>query len=112
MNNELKTEENINKIKYPKITNDNNNLSKFKKLEEKIKNEDSTKRMINTLLNKQSNPELKEILSNLQITIGKFPKNEERKDNNYLSTLPANSFSPFDTFKFENNNYKNKKLRI
>jgi hypothetical protein len=110
MNNELKTDENTNKIKYPKIIKDNNNLSKFKKLEEKIKNENSTKRMINTLLNKQKSPELKEILSNLQITMGKFPKNEERKDNNYLSTLPANYLSPFDTFKFEDNNYKNKKL--
>ena len=110
INNEINEEENTNKIKYPKIIKDNNNLSKFKKLEEKIKNENSTKRMINTLLNKQKSPELKEILSNLQITMGKFPKNEERKDNNYLSTLPANYLSPFDTFKFEENNYKNKKL--
>ena len=90
-------------IKYPSNNNINNNLSKFKKLEDKIKNENSTKRMINSLLNQQSNPELKEILTGLQITINKFSNNEGRKDNNRLSTLPANYLCPFNTFVFDNN---------
>ena len=108
--NGINTENDTTKIKYPKVIKENNNLSKFKTLEEKIKNENSTKRMIKTLLNKQNNPELKEILSNLQTTIDKFSKNEERKENNHLSTLPANYFSPFEMFNFESNNYNNKKL--
>ena len=112
----LKKEKNItnkfNKIKYPKNINENNNLSKFKTLEATIQNENSSKRMINILLNKEKDPELKEILSNLQITMNKFPKNEEKKENNYLSTLPANSFSPFETFNFDNSKYNNKSLNF
>lgn len=110
-NNYIKNEENINTIKYPTISKNNNNLSKFKTLEDKIKNENSTKRKINSLLNKQSNPELKEILSNLKITMDKFNKNEE-KEGKYLSTLPANYLSPFDTFQFENNDYNYKKFNF
>ena len=111
----LKKEENItnkfNKIKYPKNINENNNLSKFKTLEATIQNENSSKRMINILLNKEKDPELKEILSNLQITMNNFPKNEEKKENNYLSTLPANNLSPFETFNFDNGKY-NKRLNL
>ena len=110
-----KKEENIinkfNKIKYPKNINENNNLSKFKTLEATIQNENSSKRMINILLNKEKDPELKEILSNLQITMNNFPKNEEKKENNYLSTLPANNLSPFETFNFDNGKY-NKRLNL
>ena len=110
-----KKEENIinkfNKIKYPKNINENNNLSKFKTLEATIQNENSSKRMINILLNKEKDPELKEILSNLQITMNNFPKNEEKKENNYLSTLPANNLSPFETFNFDNGKH-NKRLNL
>ena len=111
-----KKEENIinkfNKIKYPKNINENNNLSKFKTLEATIQNENSSKRMINILLNKEKDPELKEILSNLQITMNNFPKNEEKKENNYLSTLPANYLSPFETFYLDDSKYSNKILNL
>ena len=106
------TDENINKISYPKIFKENNNLSKFKTLEATIKNENSSKRNINILLNKENAPELKEILSNLQLTINKFPKNEEKKENNYLSTLPANYLSPFETFYLDDSKYSNKILNL
>ena len=102
----------IAKIKYPLIKNCNTNLSKFKTLEETIKTENSNKRMITNLLNKQKNPELKEILSNLQNTINKFSKYEETKEYNYLSTLPANNLSPFEAFKFENKNLNNNNLNF
>ena len=103
---------NENQINYATINNiNNNNLSKFKTLEKKIINKSSTKRKIKNLINKQNNPELKEILSNLEIIMNKFPKNEERKEN-YLSTLPANNFSPIDTFIFEDINYNHKKLNL
>ena len=113
----IKTNDEINndipKIKYPLIKNFNTNLSKFKTLEETIKTENSNKRMITTLLNKQKNPELKEILSNLQNTINKFSKYEETKEFNHLSTLPANNLSPFDVFKFDNNHFnKNNNLNF
>ena len=106
------TDENINKISYPKIFKENNNLSKFKTLEATIKNENSSKRNINILSNKENAPELKEILSNLQLTINKFPKNEEKKENNYLSTLPANYLSPFETFYLDDSKYSNKILNL
>ena len=107
----IKNNGDVYKVKFPRINIINTNLSKFITLEEKIRNENSTKRKINNLLNKQNNPELKEILSNLQTTMNKFPKNEENK-NNYLSTLPANYFSPFDTLQIEKNNYNSKNLNL
>ena len=112
INDSIITNDNINKIQYSIYDKNNTNLTKFKILEEKIKNEISTKRMINNLLNEQKNPEFKEILSNLKNTMNKFPKYEERKDNNYLSTLPANYLSEFDTFSLDNNKYTNKKINL
>ena len=112
INDSIITNENINKIQYPIYDKNNTNLPKFKILQEKIKNENSTKRMINNLLNEQINPEFKEILSNLKRTMNKFPKYEERKDNNYLSTLPANYLSEFDTFSLDNNKYTSKKINL
>ena len=106
------TNDNIPKIIYPKFDKNNTNLPKFKTLEEKIKNENSTKRMINNLLHEQKNPEFKEILYNLKNTMNKFPKYEERKDNNYLSTLPANYLSEFDSFSLDNNKYNSKKINL
>ena len=111
--NEINENDTTTKIEYPIITNTNSNLTKFKTLEEKIKNENSSKRMINNLLNKKINPEFKEILSNLKTAMNKFPKYEERKDNNnYLSTLPANYLSPFDTFNYEKNNKRISNLKL
>ena len=85
-------------VKYPEGSCDNKNLSKIKNLEEKLKNETITKRMINTLLKEQDNPELINILSELQMTIKKLPKNENMKENNNVSTLPANYLFPFDMY--------------
>ena len=112
INDSIITNDNISKIQYLIYDKNNTNLQKFKILEEKIKNENSTKRMINNLLNEQKNPEFKEILSNLKNTMNKFPKYEERKDNNYLSTLPANYLSEFDTFSLDNNKYTTKKIYL
>ena len=112
INDSIITNDNISKIQYLIYDKNNTNLPKFKILEEKIKNENSTKRMINNLLNEQKNPEFKEILSNLKNTMNKFPKYEERKDNNYLSTLPANYLSEFDTFSLDNNKYTTKKINL
>ena len=112
INDSIITNDNISKIQYLIYDKNNTNLQKFKILEEKIKNENSTKRMINNLLNEQKNPEFKEILSNLKNTMNKFPKYEERKDNNYLSTLPANYLSEFDTFSLDNNKYTSKKINF
>ena len=112
INDSIITNDNISKIQYLIYDKNNTNLPKFKILEEKIKNENSTKRMINNLLNEQKNPEFKEILSNLKNTMNKFPKYEERKDNNYLSTLPANYLSEFDTFSLDNNKYTSKKINL
>ena len=106
------TNENITKIHYPIFERNNTNLTKFKTLGEKIKNENSTKRRINNLLNEQKNPEFKEILSNLKNAMNKFPKYEERKDNNYLSTLPANYLSEFDVISLDNNKYTSKKINL
>ena len=106
------TNENITKIQYPIFERNNTNLTKFKTLGEKIKNENSTKRRINNLLNEQKNPEFKEILSNLKNAMNKFPKYEERKDNNYLSTLPANYLSEFDAISLDNNKYTSKKINL
>ena len=90
-------------VKYPEGSCDNKNLSKIKNLEEKLKNETITKRMINTLLKEQDNPELINILSELQMTIKKLPKNENMKENNNVSTLPANYLFPFQTFQITKN---------
>ena len=88
-------------VKYPSNLTNNKNLSKIKLLEENLKNENSTKRMINLLLSQQDNPELKNILSELQMTIKKLPRNEDSKENYSISTLPANYLFPFDMFNFE-----------
>ena len=85
-------------VKYPDGGCDNKNLPKIKNLEEKLKNENITKRMINTLLKEQDNPELINILSELEMTIKKLPKNENNKENNNASTLPANYIFPFDMY--------------
>ena len=85
-------------VKYPEGGCDNKNLSKIKILEEKLKNESITKTMINNLLKDQDNPELINILSELQMTIKKLPKNENTKNNNNISTLPANYLFPFDMY--------------
>ena len=85
-------------VKYPEGGCDNKNLSKIKIMEEKLKNENITKTMINTLIKKQDNPALINILSKLQMTIKKLPKNENTKENNIISTLPANYLFPFDMY--------------
>ena len=84
--------------------NDNKNLSKFKMLIDDLKTENTTKRMIDILLNQQNNPELKNILSKLQMTIKNLPNNENSKDDINISTLPANHLFPFNIIKFEKNN--------
>ena len=81
---------------YPDGGCDNKNLSKIKILEKKLKNENITKRKINTLIKEQDNPELINILSELQMTIKKLPKNESIKENKSISTLPANYLFPLD----------------
>ena len=68
-----------------------------------LKTENSAKRMINILLNEQNNPELKNILFGLQMTIKKLPQNENSKEDSRISTLPANYLSPFEIIKFEKN---------
>ena len=95
-------------VKYPSDENDNKNLTKFKMLEENLKTENSTKRMIDNFLKQQNNPELKNILSELQMTIKKLPHSENTKENNSISTLPANYLFPFNMLKFQRiQNFKN-----
>ena len=107
-----KSEKNINTIphnlivKFPKSENENKNLSELRILEENLKNENSSKRMLNILLKQQNNPELQNILSELQTTIKKLPRNEDSKEDNSISTLPANHLFPFDIYKFEKTNIK------
>ena len=88
-------------IKYPSDENNNKNLKNLRLLEENIKTESSTKKMIDILLNQQNNPELKNILSELQITIKKLPRNEDKKEDNSITTQPANYFFPFGITKIE-----------
>ena len=89
--------------------NDNKNLQKFKMLVDDLKTENTTKRMIDILLNQQNNPELKNILSKLQMTIKNLTNNENSKDDINISTLPANHLFPFNIIKFEKSNIiKNK----
>jgi len=85
-------------VKYPEGGGDNKNLSKIKILEEKLKNENIIKSKITTLLKEQDNPELINILSELQTTIKKLPKNGNIKENISISTLPANYIFPFDMY--------------
>ena len=85
-------------VKYPEGGGDNKNLSKIKILEEKLKNENIIKNKITTLLKEQDNPELINILSELQMTIKKLPKNGNIKENINISTLPANYLFPFDMY--------------
>ena len=85
-------------VKYPEGGGDNKNLSKIKILEEKLKNENIIKSKITTLLKEQDNPELINILSELQMTIKKLPKNGNIKENISISTLPANYLFPFDMY--------------
>jgi len=85
-------------VKYPDGGGDNKNLSKIKILEEKLKNENIIKSKITTLLKEQDNPELINILSELQMTIKKLPKNGNIKENISISTLPANYLFPFDMY--------------
>jgi len=90
--------------------NDNKNLSKIKILEENLRNENSTKRKINVLLNEQSNPELKNILSELQMTMKRLPCNEDSKENNIsISTQPANYLFPLDMYKIKYEKIQNLK---
>lgn len=90
-------------LKYKNDENNNKNLPKFQMLVNDLKTENSAKRMINILLNEQNNPELKNILFGLQMTIKKLPQNENSKEDSRISTLPANYLSPFEIFKFEKN---------
>ena len=96
-------------VNFPEGGGDNKNLSKIRILEEKLKNENITKSRINTLLNAQDSPELISILSKLQMTIKKLPKNESIKENKRISTLPANYLFPFDMYEqlknIKSNNY-------
>ena len=98
-------------IKHPQgDKNDNKNLSKIKILEENLRNENSTKRKINVLLNEQSNPELKNILSELQMTMKRLPCNEDSKENNIsISTQPANYLFPLDMYKIKYEKIQNLK---
>ena len=90
--------------------NDNKNLSKIKILEENLRNENSTKRKINVLLNEQSNPELKNILSELQMTMKRLPCNEDSKENIIsISTQPANYLFPLDMYKIKYEKIQNLK---
>jgi len=90
--------------------NNNKNLSKIKILEENLRNENSTKRKINVLLNEQSNPELKNILSELQMTMKRLPCNEDSKENNIsISTQPANYLFPLDMYKIKYEKIQNLK---
>jgi len=90
-------------VKHPQgEKSGNKNLSKIKILEENLRNENSTKRKINILLNEQSNPELKNILSELQMTMKRLPCNEDSKENNInISTQPANYLFPLDMYKIK-----------
>jgi len=90
-------------VKHPQgEKNGNKNLSKIKILEENLRNENSTKRKINVLLNEQSNPELKNILSELQMTMKRLPCKEDSKENNInISTQPANYLFPLDIYKIK-----------
>ena len=87
----------------------NKNLSKFKNLEEELKNNDSSKRMIKYLLQKQNDPNLKNILFELQSTMDKLQINDDfdcydnKKKIFNVSTLPANCLSPMDLFKWKKN---------
>jgi hypothetical protein len=98
-------------VKHPQgEKNDNKNLSKIKILEENLRNENSTKRKINVLLNEQSNPELKNILSELQMTMKRLPCNEDSKENNIsISTQPANYLFPLDMYKIKYEKIQNLK---
>ena len=96
-------------VKYPlKSENENKNLSELRSLEENIKNENSSQRMISSLLNQENKPEIKNILSQLQKTIKKLPRNEDCKEDNSISTLPPNHLFPFDVYKLQKNNRSNK----
>ena len=99
-------------VNYPDGACDNKNLSKIKILEEKLKNENITKRKINTLLKEQDNPELINILSELQMTIKKLPKNGSIKEIKSISTLPANYLFPFDMYEQMKNIKSNSYFKI
>ena len=99
-------------VNYPDGACDNKNLSKIKILEEKLKNENITKRKINTLLKEQDNPELINILSELQMTIKNLPKNGSIKEIKSISTLPANYLFPFDMYEQMKNIKSNSYFKI
>ena len=89
-------------IKFPLGGNTNKNLENLKLLEENLKTESNTKKMIDILLSQQNNPELKNILTELQMTIKKLQKNEDKKEDISLTTQPVNYFFPFDIARIEN----------
>lgn len=95
-------------VKYPQNENENKSLSELRMLEKNLKNENSSQRMINVLLNKENKPEIKNILSELQMTIKKLPHNEDCKEDTNISTLPPNHLFPFDLYKLQKNNRNNK----
>ncbi len=95
-------------VRYPKNENENKNLSELRMLEKNLKNENSSQRMINALLKEENNSEVKKILSELQMTIKKLPRNEDCKEDNSISTLPPNNLFPFDVYKLQKINRKNK----
>ncbi len=92
---------------------ENKNLDKFRILIDDLKTDISTKRMIDILLKQQNNKELKNILSELQITINKLPDNKKNKEDK-LSTLPANYLFPYNSniINYKKNNIKNMKFDV
>lgn len=113
-----KNEFDLNSEKNRPIRNINNyeenkNLDKFRILIDDLKTDISTKRMIDILLKQQNNKELKNILSELQITINKLPDNKKNKEDK-LSTLPANYLFPYNSniINYKKNNIKNMKFDV
>ena len=95
-------------IKFPLGGNTNKNLENLKLLEENLKTESNTKKMIDILLSQQNNPELKNILTELQMTIKKLQKDEDKNGDISLTTQPVNYFFPFGITIIENiKNLKN-----
>ena len=100
---------NFNVVYPTEVEYSKKNLSKINNLKEDLKNNDSNKRAINYLLQKQNDPNLKNILFELQSTMDKLQINnsfdcyENKKKILNMSTLPANYLSPMDLFKWKKN---------
>ena len=107
--NENESNNNIKKINI-NIYESNNNLDKFKTLINDLRTDQSARRMIDILEKQQNSEELKNILSELQLTMNKLQDNKNSEENSFLSTLPANYLSPFSSnvFGYQNNCAKKK----